>query len=429
MAGADASAITGLRAAESLMTTVGDNVANSVTDGYKKLDCRFSSVVAGSNNPNSFSAGGVRAKPLRLANEQGLLRATNSATDLAISGNGFLVIGKNAEVAAGASNEFAFTRAGSFLPDKQGYLRNTAGFYLQGWKTGTNGVPTAADLNSLTNLETIRVNTIAGISTPTTQVTLKLNLPENKAGGGTERTAMEIYDSLGEPHALSFLWTKVAPANPGDPITWNLTVTAVGGTVTQNTGLGAAYTNIPIVFDGEGKPTTFGGNPNPPQIFIDWGNAALDSTVALDLGTAGQSNGVTSRYGDYAETLVDQNGKAVGQLTGLEVNEEGIVSALFSNGQALKIYKVPLANFASPHQLASKDGNVWGQTDLSGNYLLAAAKSAGMGSLKSNALEQSTVELASEFTRMMEAQRFYSGNIKVIQTTEEMFAKLEQLKR
>jgi len=425
MAGADSAALSGLKAADQKMTSIGNNVSNANTDGYKKELASFSTIVAGTTNPKSFASGGVTATPLRLASEQGLLKATTSGTDVAVSGNGFFVVGKQGALAAGLTNEFSFTRAGSFLPDKQGYLGNVAGYYLQGWPTDTAGVPTVTDLNSVNQLQTVRVNQIAGITTPSTAMELKVNLPSDKPINGTERTSIEVYNSLGEANTLLYTWTKTIDS----PLTWDLTVTTPNGVITQGAGAGAPYANIPVVFNGNGQPVSYGGAAAPPNIFVTWTTAANPSNLALNLGTVNTSDGISCRSGGYAETLVTQNGKGVGQLSGIQINEEGIVAALFDNGQTLNIFKIPLANFASPHQLASKDGNVWGQTDGSGGFLLAAAKSAGMGSLKSNALEQSTVELADEFTRMMETERYYSSNVKVIQTTESMFNDLKQLKR
>lgn len=417
--------LSALRAGEQAFGVVGDNLANSSTVGAKASEVKFKGIVSGTANPNSFSAGGVKAMPFRNAGAQGLLKATASEKDIAISGNGFFVVGKLGEVAVNAQNEFAFTRAGSFMPDKQGYLVNSAGFYLQGWRTNTSGVPNATDLNSLNELETIRINQIAGVTTPTSMIELKLNLPSGAAIGNIERTSISTYNSLGEPNTLTLTWTK----SSNSPLEYTLDVTTASGAVTQG-NTANAYTGIIVRFDGNGQPVSFSGQPTPPDIHIAWANsAALPGHMSLDLGDANTSNGIGCRSGGYSEILTYQDGNGPGQLIGIDINETGIVSALFSNGQSSKMFKIPLANFASPHQLSSKDGNVWGQTDASGGFLLATAKSAGLGAIKSNSLEQSTVELADELTKMMEIGRFYSSNVKVIQADDQMFNDLKTLYR
>lgn len=423
--GADSAALSGLQAAGQKMTTIGNNVSNADTDGYKSQKASFYSIVAGISSQNSFNSGGVGAVPLSHADEQGMLTATNSGTDIAVSGNGFFIVGKLGAVPSGQTNEFSFTRAGSFLPDKQGYLRNTAGYYLQAWPTDTNGDPTVTNQNSLTELQTARVNQIAGLSTPSSSINLKVNLPSTDAIAATETTQLEVYDTLGASNTLTFTWTMAVL----DPLTFNLTIDSPSGTVTQDTSGGAAYSNIPVVFNGSGQPVSYGGAATPPDIYIVWNTAADDSTITLDLGAINTSNGITCTAGNYAELLKEQNGNGVGQFSGISIGEDGVVSALFDNGQSIRIFKIPLANFAAPHKLAAVNGNVFQQTDGSGSYLLAAAKTSGLGGIKSNALEMSTVELANELTEMMKVERYYSGNVKVIQTTQEMFNDLKQIKR
>lgn len=425
------SALSALRAGEQAFGSTSLNISNASTDGFKTEEAKFVTLLTNSASTKGFSSGGVQACAVRNASEQGLLKATGSAKDIAISGNGFFVVGKKGGLAAGTTNDFSFTRAGSFVEDKEGYLKNTAGYFLQGWRTDTDGVPTATDLNSLNQLETIRTNQIAGISAASTKVELKLNLPSQKPVNGTENTTVEIYNSLGEANTLSFTWEKTAdnPLAVPRTIGWNVIVTVTNGTVTQGAAAGGAAYTIPIVFDGEGRPVSFNGTPQPPQIYITWNSAANPNVMDLSLGTVNTSDGISCRAGEYQRTFVNQDGRSAGKLTNVEVNEDGIVSAIFSNGQALKIYKIPMANFSSPHQLASKDGNVWGQTDSSGGFLLSAANSTGMGSIKSNSLEQSTVEISRELTKMMEISRFYSSNIKAIQADDEMFNDLKQLHR
>lgn len=417
-------AVAALRASEKGFSNISSNLATQTVVGGKRIETEFKTIVA------AGSSGGVQAVSMRGAAEQGAMRATEQDTDLAIAGNGFFVVGKYGEVPAQGSNEFSFTRAGSFKTDKQGYLKNSSDYYLQGWPTDTNGVPTVSDLNSLSGLRTIRMNQIAGITTPTTNASLKINLPATLPNTESVNSSMEVYNSLGESNSLQFQWTKVSTF---PTLTWNLTITTSSGApVTQNNAAGAPYANIPVVFNGSGQPVSWGGSTaGTPNVYIDWSasSAANASAIALNLGTTASSDGISCRAEGYSETLVEQDGKGPGQVNGIEINKDGIVSALFNNGQSLKIFKIPLANFASPHMLELKEGDSWGQTDSSGGFLLASAKSAGMGSIESKSLEQSTVEIAAELTKMMELERFYSSNTKVIQADDNMFSDLKQLFR
>lgn len=417
-------AVAALRASEKGFNNISSNLATQTVVGGKRLETEFKTIVA------AGSSGGVQAVSIRGSGEQGAMRATEQDTDLAIAGNGFFVVGKYGEVPPQGSNEFSFTRAGSFKADNQGYLKNTSDYFLQGWPTDSTGKPTVPDLNSLASLQTIRMNQIAGITSPTTTAALKLNLPATLPNGDSVTSSIAIYNSLGEANTLQLKWDKVSSM---PTLTWNLSITTLSGApVKQNTSAGAAYTNIPVVFNGSGQPVSWGGlTTGAPSVYIDWSasSAANPSTIALDLGTTNTSDGISCRAEGYSETLMEQDGKGPGQVNGIEINKDGIVSALFNNGQSLKIFKIPLANFASPHMLELKEGDAFGQTDASGGFLLAAAKSAGMGSIESKSLEQSTVEIAAELTKMMQIERFYSSNTKVIQADDNMYNDLKQLFR
>jgi len=184
------------------------------------------------------------------------------------------------------------------------------------------------------------------------------------------------------------------------------------------------------VFNGDGTPNTF----NVATATIDWANGATNSTIALNFGTSGplgtaQTDGVTQFSSDFFVSFVNQNGVSFGSFTGVNINDEGVVTAQFDNGDSRAIYRIPLATFASPNGLEAKNGNVYGQTDSSGNFFLNFANTGTAGKVAASALEASTVDLAKEFTNMIIAQRAYSANAKIITTADEMLDELIRIKR
>jgi len=196
-------------------------------------------------------------------------------------------------------------------------------------------------------------------------------------------------------------------------------------TVAATTATGAG-----AVFNGDGTPNSL----NVATATIDWANGATNSTIALDLGTAGplgtgQTDGVTQFSSNFFVSFVNQNGVSFGSFTGVNINDEGVVTAQFDNGDSRAIYRIPLATFANPNGLEAKNGNVYGQTDNSGSFFLNFANSGTAGKVAASALEASTVDLAEEFTNMIVAQRAYSANAKIITTADEMLDELIRVKR
>jgi flagellar hook protein FlgE len=181
-----------------------------------------------------------------------------------------------------------------------------------------------------------------------------------------------------------------------------------------------------IIFNGDGTPSaiTF------PAIAISgWTTGANDSNVAINLGTAGKASGVTQFAGEFALSSIDQNGVTFGGFVGVNIAEDGKVTAVFDNGEQLAIFQLPLSLFANPNGLEAVTGNAFRQTDKSGDILLQQAATGGSGSVASSALESSTVDLAEEFTKMITTQRAYSASAKIITVADEMLEELIRLRR
>ena len=229
--GALSSGVSGLTAQSSAMGAIADNITNVNTVGYKGTQVNFQTLVTRQTSSTFFSAGGVQSRPRTDAGIQGLLQSSSSQTDLSISGSGFFVVNEAARPTL--SNEFLFTRAGQFFQDNEGFLRNTAGFYLQGFPVNPAGeiIPNNPDiLIANTNvistdfLTTINLNRVGGTATATSGISVGANLPANATAGQTHRSDVQFFDSLGTARTISFQYSRTGRDNQ-----WNLAVDPPSG--------------------------------------------------------------------------------------------------------------------------------------------------------------------------------------------------------
>ncbi len=421
--GALFSGVSGLKAQSQALGMISDNISNVNTVGYKKVSASFSTLVTRQSATN-YAPGGVRSAPVYDIDRQGLLQASGSDTDLAISGQGFFVV---TEQSVPTDNDQRFyTRAGQFKADSEGYLVTPSGQYLQGWRTDQTGTPTAGNTALLSSLETIRVNSVSGSASPTTTVDMGLNLPASAATGDTETTNLTVYDSLGVAHTVTLTWTKTATANQ-----WTVVATAPdAGSVEEDTvGSGTAY-SVTVVFNGDGTPATFDGASTPPVLALGtWNSGANDSLVTLDMGTADIANGITQFSSTYSVGFINQNGTQFGDFFGIQVDKDGIVTALFDNGETQKIYKIPVATFPNANGLATRTGTAFSQSGSSGDFFLRSAGEANAGLIAPSSLENSNADLAEEFTNLIITQRAYSAATKIITTADDMLDELIRIKR
>ncbi|RJO71081.1 MAG: flagellar hook-basal body complex protein [Myxococcales bacterium] len=230
--GAMASGVSGLTAQSSSMGAISDNITNINTIGFKGTKVSFQTLVTKQTSSTFYSAGGVQSRPRQDTGVQGLLQASTSSTDIAISGRGFFVV--NEASAPTTANEYLFTRAGSFFQDSEGYLRNTAGLYLQGWPTNANGTVVPANKNltvanqniiSTDYLSSINLNRVGGSAAATTTIAVGANLPSNSSAGSSQKTDVQFFDTLGNANTASFVYTKTNRDNQ-----WDLAIGPPSGT-------------------------------------------------------------------------------------------------------------------------------------------------------------------------------------------------------
>lgn len=440
--GALYSGVSGLNAQSRAMGMISDNVANVNTTAYKGAQAQFANMVTRSRGASTYSPGGVRAQSFYTVANQGLIQGSSSPTDAAISGAGFFVV----TAQAGGAGEQLYTRAGSFNPDFQGDLRTSSGHYLQGWALNANEA--IVDVNTV---ETVNVRSINGLAAATTTVEVGANLDADQAayagvyaagdlaayqasGGAsgvapTFTRAVQVYDSLGRAHDVTMAFLRDGAAN-----TWAVEIVADAAdidTAIHPNGLLASGT---VTFAGDGSLQTAALTPlvsgvAGTPVEIEWvaTGGADPSQIAFDLGTVGGVDGLSQFASPTSVAFVTQNGAEVGELSEVAIDDEGYVIASFTNGENRRLYQLPIATFANPSGLDPRSGNVYAQTDASGEYNLRIAGEGGAGVVAPSALESANVDLAEEFTKMIVTQRAYSANAKVINTTDQMLDELMRI--
>ncbi|MEQ8813735.1 MAG: flagellar hook protein FlgE [Thalassobaculum sp.] len=429
------SGVSALAAQSQAFGIISDNIANVNTVGYKDTTARFQTLVTESIANTRYSPGGVLARPFVNPEKQGLLQGTTSQTDLALVGDGFFVVNVNDDP-VNNGGDYLLTRAGSFTEDEEGNLVNNAGFFLQGWRTDSSGnIVNATTKDQLSSLETVNLAGFTSVSNPTTTANLAANLPANATTSSTQTTNLTIYDSLGIDHLLTINWTKSAAANVWD---YSIDVTNNAGTntagiVTGTLGFDPADGTIQSIdgaspANGTLAQTTvaINGTTTAPDEFV---SGADDSSIVINWGTVGQSNGMSQLSGQYEATLLNQNGSSPSTLIAVEVDNEGIVTARFENGDTRPIYKLAIGTVPASTELRSENGNAYSLSSGSGDLLLTEAGLQGAGLIESSALESSTVDLSDEFADLIITQRAYSAATRLITTGDELLSEIINVKR
>jgi flagellar hook protein FlgE len=442
------SSVSGLFAQSQAIGAVADNIANLSTTGYKAVSARFSTLVTTQASANSFSPGGVQFNLLNAIDQQGLLETSSSETDIAISGNGFFVVSDNPASNNGA---ISFTRAGAFRADANGNLANTAGQFLTGFPIVNGTVQQTSILSALT---TVNISNLTSQPTPTTTINIGANLPANASTGDAFNLSVETLNKQGSANTLVLTFTKTATTDQ-----WNVSATISNasfldidadndGAATDNALIaGTTSTQIgTITFSANGAlatvtASTAGGDiatvsTNNQFVFeIDSDNSLTTGTAAdrvpvtLNLGTLGVANGLTQFAGNFVPNFITQNGRLSGSITGVAFAENGTVTALFDTGETRDIFQVPLAIFPNPNGLTALSGNLFTANSIAGTPVALVAGTGAAGIIAANALEASTVDLASEFTNLIVAQRAFSANTKIITTADELLEELTRIIR
>ncbi len=404
--------VSGMNADTNWLSTISQNVANANTTGYKNVQTEFSTLVDQSSNVNE-NVTGVTTSLRALNALQGSVVGTSTSTDLAVQGKGYFVV-------SDSSGALYLTRNGSFVPDAAGNLVNAAGYYLMGYNV-QNGQANAS-ANSMTGLQKVNVVTAGQAATATTSGALTANLPAtavaaanlpstNSAGAVyTDKTSLITYDNLGGAHTIDIYMTNTG-ANTWEVTAFDASKAAPGG--------GFPYSSGPLVtqalnFSGATGSLTSG---SPLSIPIPNGqNMQLDLSQMTQLATG------------FSVTAATANGNAPGSSTGVSIAKDGTLSFQFSNGATRPGYDIPLADVASPDNMTSVNGDAFLANYNSGPAHVGTAGTGAFGSIFSSSLENSTVDIATELTDMIQAQSDYQANSKVFQTGADILQILNGLK-
>lgn len=474
--------VSGLTANSAALAAISQNIANVNTVGYKRTAGEFQTVINSQSQGAGYSAGGVMAAARHYTSQAGQLQRTTSATDLGIAGQGFFVVTEKPENLQ-VTDSRLFTRAGAFTVDNLGYLKNTAGLYLQGWPVDSEG-NIATDPSDLNRLRTVNVGSVGGTAEATTRIQLNANIkssqlvsaeaadasavpvganaynattnsmamwdPETGAGVKPDfELTVPVSDSKGGQRtiAIAFLkstvpnqWYSEIRAIPASDV-----VTGAGLTNGQlKTGLVAftqdgrldvdamAALGAQALFpDPASASLTFGSSDSaaPAAGAFNWapGLGIDDQSLAFDLSAS--AGGLTQYDSASVVQAVLTNGTAFGNLSEVKIDDNGFVTAIFDNGVTRQIAQIALATFPSPDSLSQTSGNAYRVSQGSGTYNLKAAGTGGAGLIGASQLEASTVDLSAEFTGLITTQRAYSASSKIITTADEMLAELISIKR
>ena len=432
--GAMNTAISGLSAQSASFGNISEDVANSQTVGFKRVDTDFTNYLTTSTATQNES-GAVIATPDYVNNVQGTITQTDNPLAMAITGQGFFAVSQSTGNANGVPTfdpQQYYTRAGDFTMNAQGYLVNSAGDYLNGWSVNaTTGV---VDQNALAPIQ-VSQSTYNPVAT--SSVTLAANLPATPTTGTATASSplssqITVYDALGTAHTVTLNWTQnstnnwtvqvsVPDSTTGTTDAGSATVTfgaASGNTAPEGT-IGAVTTTAATQGSITNVSSFASGQPATLDFTTNFGSGS--QTIQLNLGDYGGTNGVTQYAGStYSLLGLTQNGVPPGSFSGVTTQDNGNVVVNYNNGQSRTIAQIPLITFNAPDSLQSQNGESFTATTDSGTPLAESVGTNGAGSLVTGSVEGSNVDIATEFSNLIVAQQAYSSNAKVVTTADQM---------
>ena len=451
--------VSGLKANTSALASTSDNIQNANTVGFKRIRNDFTAMLIKQDHTSSYNAGGVVAKQEAEIMEQGSLQSSSVSTHMAIWGDGMFVTRLKSDDAT-ASDPYYFTRAGHFQPDSDGFLQNKAGYYLYGWPVDASGNAATASSTNLGALEPVQVTGIAGVAEATSNVGISAVLDASQEVQPTAGTydiatnsnacmasgaftpdfqrTIQIYDSLGGSRTIAMSFMKSTTPNE-----WHAEIHSIPGSDLQATGRpdGLLATGR-VVFDANGQldtaattlPTsvTIGASDTvatDPAVGWAASEGLAEQTISFDFSGQGTTGGLTQNDAPSELNQSSVDGRSFGVLADIEVDQDGYVNALYTNGMSRAIYQLPLANFSNPTGLVSETGGAYSASIETGSIILSGANQSSTGMIQSQNLEGSTVDLAEEFSNLIVTQRAYSASSKIITTADEMLDELIRLKR
>ena len=452
-------ALSGLNAAQKDLDVTSNNIANVNTTGFKESRAEFVDVYAASllASGKTKVGDGVLTADVAQQFQQGSIQFTNNALDLAITGNGFF-----ATVPEIDSLETSYTRAGQFKLNDSNFVVNSAGGHLLGFPVNADG--TSASV-SLSTAEPIRIPTSSGAPQKTAEVDIRMNLPAGDSYISTapgnfdpddpltfnHSTSITVFDSLGDSHVMTYYFIKDNPTS--NPNEWMLFASvdgkpidfidpAGGGTnpvggATSGPLSPGGLTGARLSFDSSGDfqsqiPTLANGGIITRDFTNHLPNGAdplQTIQVNFNLDPLGPNpNEPTQFASNFEVTSLEQDGLAVGRLTGIDIGADGLVRATYSNGTSEPLSRIALVNFANEQGLTQIGNTGWKESISSGEALAGEGGSGTFGTINSSALEQSNVNLTTELIDLISAQRNFQANSRALEVDNQLNQTILQIR-
>lgn len=416
--------VSGIIAETQAMGVIGDNVANVNTVGFKQSRAQFEDILGNVAGRSRSSAGsGVRMVRAQQIFTQGAIQNTGVPTDLALSGDGFFIVRGTVD---GVTGDF-YTRAGQFALRFDGTLVNPSDLEVQGYQAAASGGGFKSALGAL------QVSTRTLQPAATTELEFVANLDANSVpppvafseadpvNTSNFSTSMTVYDPTGVGHTMDVYFVKGPAAGE-----WEVHILAHSNELNNPPGGANPSTEVysgPLQFDGLGNLVVGGSQTSPVIQFSNAASTPDPQTFDFNFGD------MTQFGGDSSVSFQTQDGYGAGDLTGLNITSDGIVAGVYSNGEQVSIGQIAVAKFQANHALDRAGHNVWIKTRDSGEPAIGEPQTGGRAGVVSGALEQSNVDLASQFVDMIAHQRAFSANAKTITTADEMLLETVSLKR
>ena len=415
--------LSGLKGAQTDLSTVANNIANVGSFGFKKSRAQFGDIVAASR---TTAGQGTRLKKIEQQFSQGGFESSSKELDLAIAGNGFFVTRDS--LTGGTTT---FTRNGSFSVDSDRYLIDSNGGYVQVLPVDEQGNVTSSGLSSARNLQ---LPLTSGTPRATSLMELTIGFPSNAdvpsrramynastpwafdrldPNSYNQSTQTVVYDTSGKALPATLYFVRTQSTASGDPTnTWD-TYLFVAEEQASADPMSATPTPLELEFDASGALVS----PTAPATFgaVSPAGSSAPLGLTLDFGTA--TNQAT---GTFTLAALEQDGFATGKLDDISISEEGLVTATFSNGSTQALGKIAIANFSNPTGLKQRGDARWSVTGDSGDPVVGAAGEDGFGRIQSGALERANVDITEELVSLISAQRNFQANAKAIETANNM---------
>ena len=415
--------VSGLRVESDALGVAGDNVANVNTPGFKRQRAIFQDVFS----RGSAGGSGARLAEIGQAFTQGSLVQTGQATDVALNGDGFFIVGGSVN---GVTGNF-YSRAGQFHVDPSGALVDPTGLNVMGRALARDGSLT-------TGLAPIVLPTNGLAATPTTAISITANVDASAqplptpfdltqpSSTSTTGTSIQVFDSLGAPHSLDVYMNKLGENQ------WEYRVVANGDELSPpqpdtNVEVGSGL----LFFNTDGALETFSESQS---LSVDFQSATPGQLIDINFGSTISEGGTgldgTTQFSmPSGVSSQDQNGFASGALSGISVAPDGSVLGLYTNGRSVPVGQIMVAKFRATESLGRAGNNLWVETSDSGPAAVAPPGAGGRGQVTAGSIETSNVDIGEEMVSMIQHQRAFSANSKVIATADEMLSQLMQLKR